>query len=238
VALSNIYIDQLDQIYIIDNKGTLTRYDKHLQPQYIYADRTLGPIHSVDVGNPLQIIVYHADYGIISYLDNSLSTIKKQNIQDWEYYDVSTIASTNDGNIWMYDPVKIQLLKINDNGEILVSSNNLHDYHLQNLEPIKIIEKNNKVFILDATYGIIIFDNLGQYLKVLPITSINDFQTDGRNIYIYEDNNMVSYSTKLLERYVFDIDAPKSTPQNIILSTQWIYYIYHDGVDRKRRDPK
>lgn len=234
-VIDNVYLDNLDQLHIVDNKGTLTRYTQDLKVLYKYADNTLGSIQHVDVNNPLQALVYHREYGIISYLDNTLALIRKSNLQDWGYYDISTIASSNDGNIWLYDPAKNQILKINDSGKIQLSTNNLNDYRLEDLNPTKIVERDNKLFIYDEEYGIIIFDNLGQYLKVLPIKSVTTFQTDGRNIYTYQDNNIKIYTIRLLEESTIEVQSNINV-QNVMISPRSIYYIYADGVDREFRN--
>lgn len=232
--IDNVFLDNLDQLHIIDNKGTLTRYTQDLEELYKYADNTLGSIQHVDVNNPLKALVYHRDYGIISYLDNTLALIRKSNLQDWGYYDISTIASSNDGNIWLYDPAKNQILKIDDAGNIQLSTNNLNDYRLEDLNPTKIVERDNKLFVYDEEYGIIIFDNLGQYLKVLPIKSIKTFQTDGKNIYVYQEKSIKVYTIRLLEESAIELQ-PKNKVNNVLISPRSIYYIYADGIDRAYR---
>lgn len=234
IAIDNVYLDNLDQLHIVDRKGTLTRYTQDLEILYKYSDNTLGSIQHVDVNNPLKVLVYHRDYGIISYLDNTLALIRKADLQDWGYNDVSTIASSNDGNIWLYDPAKNQVLKINDAGKIILSTNNLNDFRLEDLNPTKIVERNNKIFIYDQDYGIIMFDNLGQYLKVLPIKDIKNFQTDGKNIYVFQNNSIKIYTIRLLEESTIPLE-PKDDIQNVLISPRSIYYIYANGVDRKFR---
>ena len=234
VIVENVFLDNLDQLHIVDRKGTLTRYTQDLEILYKYADNTLGAIQHVDVNNPLKALVFHNDYSIISYLDNTLARIRKANLQDWGYYDITTIASSNDGNIWLYDPSKNQVLKISDAGKIKLSTNNLNDFRLEDLNPTKIVERDNKIFIYDEEYGIIIFDNLGQYLKVLPIKNIKNFQTDGRNIYVYQENSIKVYTVRLLEESIIPLEA-KEGIKNVLISPRCIYYIYEDGVDRRFR---
>lgn len=231
VEVENVFLDNLDQLHIIDSKGTLTRYTQDLEVLYKYADNTVGSIQNVDVNNPLKTLVYHRDYGIISYLDNTLALVRKVNLQDWGYYDISTIASSNDGNIWLYDPAKNQILKIDDSGVVKLSSNNLNDFRLEDLTPTKIIERDNKLFIYDVNYGIIIFDNLGQYLKVLPIKDVQTFQTDGNNIFVFKNNVISVFTIRLLEESIINL-RPNLTADNVLISPRSIYYIYKDGVDR------
>lgn len=232
--VTNAFLDNLDQIHIIDNRGTLTRYSQDLKPLYKYADNTLGSIQHVDVNNPLKTLVFHRDYGIVSYLDNTLALLRKADLQDWGFYDISTIASSNDGLIWLYDPTRNQILKVDDEGQVILSTNNLNDYNLEDLEPIKIVERDNKIFVYDAQFGIIIFDNLGQYLKVLPIKGISTFQTDGRNLYIYKEGKIIVYTIRLLEESKLDL-GENIKASNVLISPKSIFYIYADGVDQKSR---
>lgn len=234
IEIGNVFLDNLDQLHIVDGKGTLTRYTQDLEVLYKYADNTLGSIQHVDVNNPLKALVYHRDYGIISYLDNTLALIRKSNLQDWGFYDITTIASSNDGNIWLYDPAKNQILKIDDSGAVKLSTNNLNDYRLEDLNPIKIVERNNKLFVYDEDYGIIIFDNLGQYLKLLPIKNVKTFQTDGNNIYVFQEDIMKVYTIRLLEESIIEL-LPNTKANNVLISPRSIYYIYKDGVDRVYR---
>ena len=234
VAIENVFLDNLDQLHIVDNKGTLIRYTQDLEILYKYADNTLGSIQHVDVNNPLKTLVYHRDYGIISYLDNTLALIKKSNLQDWGYYDIATIASSNDGNIWLYDPAKNQILKINDAGVVKLSTNNLNDYRLEDLNPTKIVERDNKLFVYDAEFGIIIFDNLGQYLKLLPIKNVDTFQTDGKNIYVFQNQSIKVFTIRLLEESTIPL-LKNTMAENVLISPRSIYYIYKDGVDRAFR---
>lgn len=234
IEIENVFLDNLDQLHIVDGQGTLTRYTQDLEVLYKYADNTVGSIQHVDVNNPLKTLVYHRAYGIISYLDNTLALIKKSNLQDWGYYDITTIASSNDGNIWLYDPAKNQILKIDDAGGIKLSTNNLNDYRLEDLNPTKIVERDNKLFVYDEEYGIIIFDNLGQYLKLLPIKDVETFQTDGKNIYVFQDNAIRVYTIRLLEESIIELQTGTKA-ENVLISPRSIYYIYRDGVDRAFR---
>lgn len=237
IAVQKAFVDNLDQLYILTPNGVLIKYDQNLVELYRYADNTLGAISHIDVYNPLNTLVYHRQYNTIAYLDNTLALLKKQDLQDFELYDINTIAASNDGKLWLYDPTKNQLIKINDTGRTIISSNSLNDYGLADLDPVKIVERFNMLFVFDPAYGIILFDNLGQYIKVLPLKNIDNFQSDGKTIITFEKPHIKLYSIKLLEEQII---VPKeiedeSNYDQIILSPKYYYYIYKDGVSRAER---
>ena len=132
----------------------------------------------------------------------------------------------------MYDPAKNVISKLDDNGAVILSSNNLNDYGLQNLHPSKIVERANTLIVQEPDLGLIIFDNLGQFIKVLPLKNIQSFQTDGNNIYSFSDNILHVYTIRLLEESAINLSIPNtsSTLRNVLVSPRAFYYVYDNGV--------
>jgi len=47
--------------------------------------------------------------------------------------------------------------------------------------------------------GILLFDNLGQYMKLLPFSDLKDFQVINKNIIYVEEDQIISFSLQKLE---------------------------------------
>lgn len=200
---------------------------------YRYADNTLSGIQHVDVTNPLSTIVYQADYGSISYLDVTLALIRTQRLQEWDLYNISTIGVANDGNLWLYDPVQHVIAKYDDTGRRLLSSNRLSDFGINSLEPVKIIERANLLLVYDPSIGILVLDNLGQYIKLLPLVGFTQFQSDGSNIYLYQSNQLKAYTIRLLEeKLIYETPLSNLGVQHVLVSPKSYILIYRDGIDK------
>lgn len=234
MATDKYYVDQLDQVIVLSSDGDLIKYDNQLQELFRYADNTLGEISHIDPFNPLSVLVYFEDYNTIVYLDNTFSVTGTVSLQEWDYFDISTIAASNDGNIWLYDPTSNRLIKSNDQGREILSSNNLNDYGIDELNPILIKERNNNLWVLDEQYGIIVLDNFGSYIKSIPITGITDFQVDGEQVIYWKDGQFNVVSLKLLEQHKISLEHNSAWDLGKI-SSRYFYLQDSKGIKRINR---
>ena len=72
-------VDKLNNIYTIDKKAELIKYDHKGTRLYTYTDKTLGPIDHLDVSNPLKLLAFYRDYQSLIFLDNTLSVTSRFN---------------------------------------------------------------------------------------------------------------------------------------------------------------
>jgi hypothetical protein len=225
-------IDKVGNTYILDNSNRITKYNSLLKPQYSYADNTLGAITTLDVSDPLKILIYNDDYGILIKLDNTLAELSRLNLYELDYQSVSVVATALDGNTWLYDEGKYQLKKINDQGTELLSSISMVDQGLQNMQPTFIQEKAGKLIMQDPKKGIFLFDNLGQFIQTFPFLVKSDVQFDGTNIIYMDQNEIVIYNTILYSEKKIPLqnDLVNNQLKQVILGKSKLYYVYNKGI--------
>ena len=100
-------VDEIGNVYFVDKLNTLTKYESNV-PRYIkYADVKSGRIHSIDVSNPLRIVVFYADQFSVKFLDVNLTEINSFKIKD-VYSDgwIRLVCSSNNNGLWMYDELR------------------------------------------------------------------------------------------------------------------------------------
>ena len=192
----------------------------------------MGKIATLDVSNPLKILIYKSDYGQAVLLDNTLSEINRINLYENGYNSVPVMANSSDGNLWIYDGTDYKLKKISYDLDLLLESNSLRDYNLQQINPQIIIERNGRLVIQDKEKEVILFDNLGQYMQVSPFKTEVDIQFDGRNIIYLLDGVLNVYNIKLFDENTIPYESTKkSHPKNIRVGHHFIYLIYENGID-------
>jgi hypothetical protein len=221
VQTSLVEIDNLNRIYLVDHKNNLINYKPDLKEQYRYSNRRSGKVSSIDVNNPLKVLAFYTDFNQIKLFDNTLSTIKEINLSD-KFADVSACGTANDGNIWIFDPVQFKLIKINDNGDVLLETSNVNDFGMFNLKITDIRERGNYVVLCDRNVGFYFFDNLGQYMYSYEAKDILSFQFDGRNVFYFTPTGLKSYSIKFKERQMISYPLNMNKPR-------LKYVLYHSG---------
>lgn len=230
-------VDNLGRLYVVDDRNRLINYKPDLTEQYQFADKKSGLISTIDVTNPLRIIVFYDDFNKINILDNTLSLITDVVLVD-KFADVSAAAVTNDGNLWVYDPVQFKLIKIDDSGSKILETSNVNDFGMQYVKIESIREKGNYVVLCDKGQGFYIFDNLGQYQFHYAANDIKHWNFDGRNINYFTSTGLKNFSVKYKERIMIGTPFGVTSPEvmYIIWSGGDYFEINKNGINVVRGD--
>jgi len=154
----NVYIDKFSNIYTLTADRQVVQYNSAGEELFRFANNQQGAITHVDVTNSQNILAYQADYGTLIILDNTLAELTTLDLGQLNYLDIKAIATSNDGNYWIYDHINWQLIKIDRAGKKIVQSNRLSDYNLKPFEPIFLKERKNKVYLSTTDETLIIFE--------------------------------------------------------------------------------
>ncbi|MBX2908483.1 MAG: hypothetical protein KF706_02545 [Chitinophagales bacterium] len=189
--------------YYLASPHKLFKYSSDGKMLYPYEEFRYGSIGSIDVTNPLKIVVYFPDMMKAVILDRFLSPLVTYDFLQLDYSSVGAVCGSTDGRIWFYDIAALKLKKIDETGTILRESQSLNNVLNTIPAPNFLLEYDNRVFMNDSSLGILVFDIFGSYQKTIPILGLTKFQLTERNI-IYADNqklysyNMLSLATVAL----------------------------------------
>ncbi len=186
--VKQLEIDPLGSVYILDKLNKLTRFNTINNTKTEYVDNRLGNIDDFDPRNPLSIMVFFRQYGIVKFLDNTLSPIRIIPLQDNEsFQNVSAACTTNDNKLWLFEENQQRIYKVGDNLQVIAETNRLSDLGLQKVQVVKMRENNNKLVVLIKNEGLFVFDNFGQFQKKIKTDGYADFQFWEDNIIQFEN---------------------------------------------------
>lgn len=205
-----IITDKLQQIYAVTYNNTVIKFMpdnnniNNYNEQYLFSNNTLGELSYLDATDPFNLLLYYADYQKIVTLDRTLTKIGELSLINADVVQVNTIALSNDGNVWVYDEAAFLLKKLDRNGNIRLESQNLSLLLSKAPKPIQIVARENSVYLNDPILGILVFNNFGQYVKLIPILDIGHFQIlDNQLIYKQKEQlyiyNLQSFRTTNLK---------------------------------------
>ncbi|UII33052.1 hypothetical protein LVD17_04320 [Fulvivirga ulvae] len=184
-------IDRLNHIYIADKKGNLNQYSNTSLIQTFSPQQT-GSITLVEAWNPLKIFVFYADFQEYAFLDRFLSASQRFKAPELSRFSGMMTMST-DNNLWIVDYINFGLRKYNISfGDYTINT----PFDLI-LDPDKyeitfIREYQNLVFISDKNSGILVFDNLGNYLKKIQVKGVSHFSFTGDDLYYIAEGALIS----------------------------------------------
>ena len=213
--------DKLNQIYLVTQNDELIKYNAEGKELFKFFDRTLGEITYIDANNPFQIAVFFKDFQTVIWLDRTLNPISKINLSNFDFFQINALAVASDNNLWIYDNTTFQLKKVNNQGQILLTTNELNAL-TDNLNPNFLIEKNNRIYLNNPETGILVFDNFGQFLQTIPLTNLSTFQIINDELFYQKENKYYRFHFQTLDKQV--VDLPFEIGKNERVFTQKNYW--------------
>ncbi len=158
--IQNIYIDRLDNIYVLYKEGRLTKWTKDTSFSYY---NNMGTISSIDVANPFKILLFYRSFQRIVTLDNHLSKVSELDLNSLNRGFICCIAMGQEDEIWMYDQDARSLFLLSNSRDILRKTDPIY-YFKESFAPSDIQVLNSKVYLIDPNKGYIEFDIFGQFI--------------------------------------------------------------------------
>lgn len=223
-------VDKLGYTYLVNTANEIIKL-KDKEILFRFSSKRLGDITLLDVTNPQKLLVYFGDYYQILFLDNTLSEIKQLDLEGLGYWDVQGVALSRDNFIWIYDPVNVKLLKINTNGQPVLSSNELYAYGFDDFVP-EIIVGDQVVYLYDDN-EVKVFDEFGTWLKSYSIENSGLQIMDGQILFL-DKVDLKSYTTSVeFKDPVTDITKLDPDVKDFYLARDFLHLIDKNGYYAK-----
>ena len=210
-------VDSYKNIYFINNGGLYKEGDLG---KFVFQDFQLGPIGTVDLINPLNVVVFYSEVSTIVFLDNRLNEIERINFNNLPFF-LNGSAVTNAGNnrLWVFniDSQQLELFDYRTNRETIFSQ----PYEG---ELISQVSDFNDCFILteDHLWQVNIY---GSLLSEMKLEGFNNIVRNGKTLIGLKENELYLLSGETVSP--IDLEFNENNIKDLHL-TQEFLYIY-DG---------
>lgn len=195
-------IDHMDNLYIISSKGQIRKLDAKGDSVAVYNQvRLSGQLHTIDVSNPLKILLFYKDFSTVVVLDRFLAPVATLDLRRYNILQPGAIGLSYDNNIWVFDQWDNKLKRIDEQGTMLMETPDLRSVFPQGLNPQRILSDNGLVYLADSAAGIHIFDNYGSFKRSVPLVKWQSITVYQNNIIgIYGDRISVYHTTNFTQK--------------------------------------
>lgn len=197
--------DNQGNIYTVKN-DELIKYNKAGKQLCKFSNKKFGNISYVDASNMLKILVFYKDFSQAVFLDNTLSlngepvSFDKIGLQQ-----VSLICTSFNNGLWIYNQQNFELIQLNTSYETIHHTDNLNNLLNVDLQPTRMMEYDNKLYLNNPSSGIMIFDIYGTYYKTVPAKYVKQFQAIADWVYYKQDEKLRAYNIKTAEESEFQL---------------------------------
>lgn len=192
-------IDNLDNLYIISSTGQIKKFNAAGDSVAVYNQvRNFGKLFSIDVSNPLKVLLFYKDFSTVVVLDRLLAKVSTIDLRKFGILQPDAIGLSYDNNIWVFDEYDNKLKKIDEAGNNLTETADLRTVFNAGLTPQKIINDNGLVYVADTASGVYVFDNYGTFKKKVPLRNWQSIAINKNNVISTSNELITVYNTSTL----------------------------------------
>ena len=102
--IADFTVDNLGNIYLLSPENQLKKLNPAGDSLAVFNDvRRYGKIYSMDVTNPLKILLYYKEFETIVVVDRFLNIINIIDLRNLNIFQAKAFGLAYDNNVWVYD---------------------------------------------------------------------------------------------------------------------------------------
>lgn len=227
----NFTVDNLGFLYLLNSDNQLKKIGGNGDSIGIFNDvKRYGKLYSIDVSNPLKVLLYYKDFSTIVVLDRFLSNVNVIDLRSQGIFQARAIAQSFDNNIWVFDEQESKLKKVGEDGRILSESTDMRLVFDSAPLPVKIIDEDKFVYLYDPAKGMYVFDYYGALKNKISLLGWKDVQVIGKNIVGRDDHHFYSYELGTLDLKQRSLPEDISHAEKIRIMPQAVYVLTSSGL--------
>jgi hypothetical protein len=225
-------IDNLDFIYLITDNNQLKKLDPKGDSVAVFNDvKRYGNPDYVDVTNPFKVLLYYKNYSTIVVLDRLLTARNNINLRKQNIFFVNNLTLSYDNYIWIFDEEDFKLKKINEDGKLLQASTDWRMLFDSVPAPVKIIDRDNFVYLYDPLKGFYIFDYYSGFKNRLLFLNWTNVEVNRNTVYGFNTDKLYSYELKSLQLKEYNLPAFLGKYISIKAMNGKVYILNEKGLD-------
>jgi hypothetical protein len=176
-------VDNLGNIYVITRDNLLEKLDANGDSLAVFNDvRHFGKIWTIDVTNPLKILVFYREFTTIVVLDRFLNIVNTVDLRNLGILEARAVGMAYDNNAWVYDELDNKLKRIGDDGSLVDQTTDFRQLFDSVPDPSVIIDQGGLVYLYDSIKGVYVFDHYGGLKAHVALTGWLDFSVIDKSI--------------------------------------------------------
>ncbi len=212
-----IEVDNFGNIYAV-NQTELIKYSLTGKLLHRYSNQINGVITSVDVTNPLRIVLFCRESNTITFLNQQLAPIAEPiDIYDITGVEAENAGASTEGGFWMYSAENQSAMLFNKQLKKIQESQNLSNW--VKADSIKYIKEQNQKLYLVLPQKVVVLDLFGSYLSTIHFNDAKNIRV-GVNKISYQKNGVL---------FVYDMLLKAETEIDIRFAKGATYSFYYNN---------
>jgi hypothetical protein len=229
---SNFYVDNLDNVYLINGTNQLKKITSKGDSAGVFNDvRRFGKLYSLDVTNPLKILLYYKNFSTVVSLDRFLNNRNTIDLRKQNMFRVKAVATAYDNNLWVVDEQEFKLKKMDEQGKVLFETIDWRQLFDTVPSPENIFDREGYIYLYDSNKGFYIFDYYGAFKNRLNFTGWTNTEVSGNTVYGFANKKLYSYRQNSLTLKEYPLPPFFGKYSSIKAVNGKVYLLKKEGID-------
>jgi len=223
-------VDNLGNLYLLYKTDQIKKIGPRGDSIAVFnATRRYGQVYSMDVTNPLKILLYYKDFGTVVTLDRLLNVRNTIDLRRLNIFQVKAVGLAYDSNIWIFDEQDGRLKKISEEGRIIDQTNDLRLLFDSLPSPDQLIDQDRLVYLYDSAKGIYMFDYYGALKNRVRLIGWRDVAVLENSVFGRNNNQLLRYDVGTLNLKEAPMPAAWKGASRILITPRKIF-VLHNGL--------
>ena len=229
--VTDFSVDNLGNIFIVYQNGQLKKMSQLGDSLAVFNNvRRNGKLHSIDVSNPLKILLYYQDFNTVVILDRLLNPRATIDLRQFNLFRVKTIGQSYDNNIWVFDEIENKLKRISDDGRTLDQFTDFRILFDSTPSPQYIIDQNRQLYLYDSLKGVYIFDYYGAFKNRVQLRGWTDFSVINNFIFGRDSQFLYRYEPGTLDLRKYPIPSEIRNSKKMVFSAGKLFVLRNNKL--------
>ena len=167
--------------------GTISKYDVEGNKLADYAPDQFARPHIMESWASLRLFVFFENTQQYTFLDRFLSGAQLNQLPPTLGF-ISLATSTSNNQLWLIDERGFRLIRYDFEFDQIVLERSFNQLpQALDLKPYQIKEYQNRLYVGDKAKGILVFDNLGNFLNIIEAPAVHFDFIDEQLYYLQGD---------------------------------------------------
>lgn len=226
-------VDNMGNVYALSLSGNqIKKIGPNGDSLGIFNDvKQYGSIYSIDVSNPLKILLYYRDFSTILVLDRFLNRINKIDLRQAGIMQVKAVSQSYDNQVWIFDQQDYKLKKIGENGNVLFSSDDFRVLFTNAPSPSSIIDNDGSLYLYDEQQGWVIMDYYGSVKKEYPSPNWKNVGVQLGVMYGWSNDKLHLFNPQTFSLKDYVVPLPFDKIKSLFLMDRKMFTLDKDGIN-------
>jgi hypothetical protein len=229
---SDFSVDNLGNIYLITSSNQIKKLDEKFDSVGVFNDvKRYGSIYSVDVSNPLKVLVYYKDFLTVVILDRFLNARNTIDLRKQGIVQAKAICQSYDNNIWVFDELDAKIKKVDDNGKLLLESTDLRMVFDEVPNPSQMIDADGMLYLYNNKRGFTVFDYYGAVKGSYSFMNWRDVQVQSKFLMGRDSNYFYKAQPQQLQEKRFKTNINLQYASRALTNVGLLYVLRKEGLE-------